>query len=114
MTDLQLAQNEAITHQKARNVVFDLTNGSYQITDENDNPVTVNWKAGAQYVVSINTDQRFNGVSLASADFGGGVVLTFDDLGVPLAGGSIDIAGPGTQYRISVAPFTGRVTIDAI
>ena len=114
MADIQMAQNEAITRQKVRNIVFDLAKGSYQITDENDDPVTVNWKAGARHVVSINTDQRFNGVSLAAADFGGGAVLTFDNLGAPLAGGNIDITGTGAQYRISVAPFTGRLTIDAI
>jgi len=114
MADIQLTQSEAITHQKSRHIIFDIVNGNYQITDENNKPVAVSWKAGAEYEVSIKTNRRFNSVSLADANFGGNVVLTFDDLGAPLAGGNIDIVSPGAQYRISVAPFTGRLSIDAI
>ncbi len=114
IADVLFAQNEAIAHQKTRNIVFDRANSSYQITDENDDLLAVAWKGGGQHSVSIGADDGFEGVSLGAVDFGGQTVLTFDDLGTPVFGGRIDVRGAGVQYRINVAPFTGRVTIDRL
>lgn len=116
VADILFAQNEAIAQQQVRKVVFDPDNDSYQLTDENDDVLSVKWKSGAanNYVVDFGDDDRFSGVTIVSADFGGSTTLQFDALGGPSSGGTVVIEFNGRQYRVTVASFTGRVTVKAI
>ena len=51
---------------------------------------------------------------IENANFGGSTALEFDDMGAPISGGSVDLVFDQTRYRITVAPFTGKVTIDPV
>jgi len=119
IADILFAQNDAIAKQRTRKVVFNPTNESYSLTDENDAVLTANWKSGDanNYIVDFINDSRFQGVVIVSADFGGGATketLEFDDLGGPLNGGTVEIEFQGERYRITVASFTGRVTVELL
>ena len=115
IADILYAQNDAIARQSPRRVVFDPANNRYTLTDSAGTALTVPWKGGAaqNYVVDLTADSRFQGVTLAQVNFGGtnSSVLEFDDMGAPLAGGTIDLVFDNTRYRITVAAFTGRVTV---
>ena len=56
------------------------------------------------------------GVAIVSANFGGTTptVLEFDALGGPLNGGTVEIEFQDQRYRVTVAAFTGRVTVQQI
>ncbi|QNN24597.1 prepilin-type N-terminal cleavage/methylation domain-containing protein [Planctomycetales bacterium ZRK34] len=110
IADILFAQNEAIGRQATRKVVFDVPNNAYRLTDGNDVTLTVNWKSG-NYSVDFDTDNRFAGVQLKAVDFEGGNSVTFDELGAPSSGGTVDLSASGTSYRVTVTPFTGRVTV---
>jgi len=117
IADILFAQNDAIAKQRTRKVVFDSANESYSLVDENDAVISANWKGGGpDYVVSFIDDTRFQGVVIVSADFGGATpqTLEFDDLGGPLNGGTVEIEFQGRRYRITVASFTGRVTVELL
>ena len=118
VADILYAQNDAIAQQRTRSVVFDPANESYSLQDENGAILSVRWKnADANnYFVDFTTDDRFQGVEIISAEFpaGGGSTLEFDALGGPLNGGTVEIEFQGRRYRVTVAAFTGRVTVQAI
>ena len=116
VADILFAQNDAIAQQRVRKVVFDPDNERYSLTDENDAVLSVNWKNGSanNYVVDFTADERFQGVVIVSADFGGSSTLEFDALGGPTNGGTVEIEFQGKRYRVTVASFTGRVTVQAL
>ena len=118
IADLLFAQNEAMARQEPRRLVFDQGNNRYRLTDDSNNTLGVRWKAGgagaANYVVDLANDARFRGVALDAVDFGGEAFIEYDDLGAPTSGGSVELVGPNVRYRISVTPFTGRVTIGPV
>lgn len=113
VADLLWAQNDAIADQADRRVVFDVPNQNYRIADASGDTLYVAWKSGSaqNYVVDFTDDHRFAGVELISADFAGASEITFDDLGAPSQGGEIQLRFNNDTYRVSVAPFTGRVTV---
>ena len=111
IADLVWAQNDAIAMQKSRKLIFDAANNKYQITDAAGNPVNVPGVSNATYEVNFNTDKRFSGVFLGQSDFSGTASIEFNELGSPNTGGWVDLIAQGTQYRVSVAEVTGRVTI---
>jgi len=114
IADIIFAQNDAVAHQKTRKIIFDTANNAYRLTDENDETLAAGWIGGGAYVISFANDPRFNGVTLANVDFGGSTTIEFDDLGAPVIGGVLDVVGTETQYRITVAALTGRVTIEPV
>jgi prepilin-type N-terminal cleavage/methylation domain-containing protein len=119
VADILYAQNDAIAQQRNRTVVFDPANESYSLQDENGAILTVRWKNGSanNYVVDFTTDDRFQGVVIVSAEFpagSGNSTLEFDALGGPLNGGTVEVEFQGRRYRVTVAAFTGRVTVQAI
>jgi len=116
VADMLFAQNDAIAQQRVRKVVFEPANERYYLTDENDAILSARWKSGAanNYVVDFTEDQRFQGVVIVSADFSGSQTLQFDALGGPLNGGTVEIEFQNRRYRVTVAAFTGRVTVAAI
>ena len=113
IADILYAQNEAIAQQSDRHIVFDAANDSYKLTDAEGTTLSVEWKSGntENYIVNFANDSRFQGVRINSADFGGSADLAFDDLGTPTSGGTVVIEFKGDRYQVTVAAFTGRVTV---
>ncbi|MFW6059173.1 MAG: pilus assembly FimT family protein [Phycisphaeraceae bacterium] len=116
IADTLYAQNDAVADQRPRRIVFHPDTDSYELTDANGNRLDVQWRTGGgeDYAVSFQQDGRFRGVEIVSADFDGESYVEFDELGAPNAGGSVLIAFQDTRYRVSVAPFTGRVTVEVV
>lgn len=108
--DLLVAQNEAIARAERRSVVFDAANESYRVADETNTTITADWM-DKPYVVSFLDDDRFSGVVIEAVNFGGDAFVSFDEMGAPSSGGTIDLAHENHRYRVTVAPFTGRVTV---
>ncbi len=118
IADILYAQNDAIAQQRNRRVVFDPANESYTLTDEAGAVLSANWKNGSanNYEVDFVSDTRFQGVVIVSANFGGATpeTLEFDALGGPLSGGTVEVEFQNTRYRVTVAAFTGRVTVQQL
>lgn len=120
IADILFAQNEAIARQRSVSIVFDPANERYSLLDDLGAVLDASWKAGStnNYVVDFTTDQRFQGVEIVSADFGNPPgdppTLEFDALGSPLNGGTVEIEFQNTRYRVTVASFTGRVTVQKL
>ena len=114
IADILFAQNEAISQQLPHRIVFDPATESYRLSDQAGNTLAVSWKGGGvteNYMVDFVHDSRFRGVVMTSADFGSSHVLEFDELGAPITGGSIDLEFNLDRYRVTVANFTGRVSV---
>ena len=119
ISDILIAQNEAIALQTTRQVIFEPALNRYRVADAGGNTINAPWKAGGvavNYIIDFDTDARFAGVTLQLPTFTGvdPQVLEFDVLGAPQNGGTVDLVAAGFRYRVSVAPFTGRVTIAPI
>lgn len=116
ISDILFAQNDAIAQQRNRRVIFDPANERYSLVDENGAVLTARWISGSanNYVVDFINDTRFAGVVIVSADFGGVPTLEFDALGGPLNGGTVEIEFQDQRYCVTVASFTGRVTVQQI
>ena len=125
VADLLIAQNEAIAHGTTCRVVIDPENNSYTLTKEvggSYEPLDLPWlQGGAGDVVDFDTNGRFQGVEIESADFDDAQKMHFDEFGVPvdengksITGGAIVLSSGTQRYRINVTAFTGRVTVEPI
>lgn len=119
VADMLYAQNEAMAQNSARRVTFDTDGNSYtvELYDEDAgawvadrNPVLGGTSAN-NYVVDFDTDNRFQGVEIVSADFGGASYVQYDDLGNPSSGGTVEVRYNDHRYEIKIAPFSGRLTV---
>jgi len=110
VSDLLYAQNEAIGRQAARRVVFDPTNDAYRLTDGANTTLPAQWLGGSYQVALPET---FPSVAIDTVSFTNNTV-TFDELGSPSEGGTIDLTTGSKRYRITVTAFTGRVTVDEV
>ena len=114
IADVLFAQNEAIAVQSTRRVVFDVDANAYRLTDGSGTTLTAPSRSGGLYVVDFSRDKRFAGVVLSQASFDDGAVLEFDPLGAVATGGQVELTAGDTRYRINVAAFPGRVTIEPV
>ncbi len=116
IADILYAQNDAIAAHAPRRVVFDTEADSYQLTDNQGQKIDVQWRSGggSGYQVDFKKDDRFRGVDIVSASFGGDATLEFDDLGAPDSGGTVVLEFDHARYQVNVAPFTGRVTVEKV
>jgi prepilin-type N-terminal cleavage/methylation domain-containing protein len=108
-SDLQYAENTAITSQSPVTVTFDVAGESYTLSNASGpliHPIT----KGA-YVVSFASQRGFDNLDIASASFGGNVMVTFDELGAPDNAGSVTLQAGPHVYRVDVAAATGNVTV---
>jgi len=115
IADLLYAQNEAIANQATRKVVFSVADNSYRVTDGAGQTVHVDWKGGdgGNYLMDFSRETgRFGRVRIVSADFGGASEISYDALGAPSSGGTVVLRFQETGYRVTVAAFTGRVTVE--
>lgn len=77
-----------------------------------------------RYIIDFMGDSRFGNVKITSVDLDSGMdYTTFDEFGgsvsssggVPGTGGQIELeGGDGSRYRITVAPFTGKTTVQVL
>jgi len=126
-SDIMYTQSDALAYQARRAVVFDPAGNSYEIWEviggELDQVMYKIDGPNQEFAVSVGTTSG-GAAQLVSADFDEDTVLVFDELGGPVAGldsdapsagGSIVLNGQdGTSYRLSVEPYTGRVTVQRI
>lgn len=120
IADLLFAQNEAMAQQSTRRMVFDTDNNSYRVEKYDSgasawvleyNPSAGMGNNQQNYEIDFEEDGRFKGIEIVTADFNGSDTVEFDDLGNPSSGGSIELRFEDHRYEITVAPFTGRVTV---
>ena len=95
-SDIRYVQHLAMTRADNKKAVFTLGGTSYELRSSDDSV--------------LKTVDLPSGVTVSSAD----ISYTFNSLGEPVAGGggAVTIAGGGgAQRTITVASYTGRVTI---
>ena len=144
VSDIVFAQSDALANQEYRRVQFipapigqdgyvgfcllrvDPTSFTYPY-DENtadyiNDPMASSSDDG-RYIVDFSKDDRFNGVMIESVDLDAGLdYITFDEFGgsissssgAPGIGGTIDLVSKGYRYRVNVAPFTGKTTVEVL
>lgn len=119
--DLEYAKSMSISRGQGYPVVFDKTNESYQITDENGATIGHPIKIGSLYVINFRNDSRLSGVEIVDADFDGASTVSFDYLGIPysvtaspaalLNPGVITLQAGGVTRTVNVEPVTGYITV---
>lgn len=115
--DIEYAKNLAISRQKNYSIVFDASNESYEIRDEDSNVIT-HPMTGKAYSMNFTTESRLNRVKIDSAFFDSSATLTFDYLGspfnsssTPLNSGQIVLEADDYSMTIAVQAVTGYLTI---
>jgi len=109
MSDLEYAQNLAITSQTDITVTFSTSGNSYTVSNASgalNHPITKK-----TWTVDFDTARGLSGVSLSSAGFSGSPAVTFSALGAPSAEGTVALGAGTSGYQVAVAPITGRVTV---
>lgn len=107
--DLLFAQNDAISQQQTRRVIFDLNNQTYRLADGASQTLEAAW-LGGNYVVSFGQGTQWPNVRIQSVSFTS-ARLDFDDLGTPSEGGTVELTAGGERYVITVTPLTGRISV---
>ncbi len=106
--DIEYAQNVSITYQESVTITFDTSAESYSLSNASGpliHPITK-----ATYTVEFGSQTGLEEVNIVSTDFPGGTI-TFNSLGVPDNSGTAKIQAGSKAYLISVAPATGKVTV---
>ncbi len=133
IADLLYAQNEAIAQQAPHRVVIDTraesyflqrqrVDGSWPLPADADYKLRLNWRAtGSDNLIDFKSDDRFGGITLATAaragagwtfqESNGVIAITYDELGAPDQGAAIGLLSSDQRYVVEVAPFTGKVTV---
>lgn len=137
IADIAFAQSDAMAYQSRRCIQFNRVgrpNGA-SWTYEAGNGYTLAEPTGAVLDLAANAmfdpsrptkplsrsldEGQFGGATISGVNISGGSLLIFDELGGPVttltgnapASGTIDITAPGEAFRISIAPYTGLVTV---
>jgi len=118
--DLDYAKSMAISRQQYYSVVFDSANESYEVHNSGgviEHPI----KAGSNFVVNLQSDSRLSRVDIVSVDFDSQPAVTFDYLGSPYSGTTIEnhlnnrdqitLQAGSFSMTVTVEPMTGYVTI---
>ncbi len=139
--DLSFAQADALAHQEYRRIHFYDDGRGYCLFRVDSTDFDTLWEdlveddldyindplggAGAlgRYVVDFNADPRFNGVAILDVQIDGGAAgpegdIVYDDLagtlrggGLPGTGGTIRVGSGPEIFIITIAPFTGKLTV---
>jgi len=114
-TDLQYAQNLAITTQKPVRMVFNPGAESYQLVyyDHTTNQSTavehpIN---KGSYTVSFGSLQGFGKLDLVSAAFTSNAYVEFNSIGAPDNAGQVVVQAGSQSCTIAVSAATGKVTV---
>ncbi len=114
-SDLLFAQNHAITHQTRVRLSFDCDANQYTLAEvpASGDPVVLTHPVTRRpFVVGFNAVEGLEKVDLASADFSSLPQVEFDSLGAPSQGGTVILTSGTFSRGVSVAPVTGKVTVD--
>ncbi len=65
---------------------------------------------GKDYNIIFADEDRFDGVDIVSATFGGGQTVTFDTMGIPSNGGTVTLSLGSNQVSLTVDALSGKVT----
>lgn len=138
VSDIAFAQADAMAYQSRRAIVFGqvgrpgagatysyVSGNGYTLAEPTGNVLDL--AANAMYDPAEATkplfrdldDPVYGGSSITAANFSGGNLLIFDELGGPVttltgsepASGTIDVSAISDGFRITVAPYTGYVTV---
>ena len=126
IADVTFAQMDALAYQEPRAVVFDEDENSYALVqvingviDVDANTLYDSKGPGQRYVIDLD-QERYGGTVLQNISLNNGTTIIFDELGGPVSsagsselsdGGTIELAGSDSTFRINIAAFTGRVTV---
>jgi len=110
-TDLEYAQNIAITTQTPITVKFYPTSEYYKLFDANTSEVLKHPMTKADYIVDFTKEKGFGQLNIVSARFGVTNEVTFDELGAPSDAGSVVVQAGSLVYQIDVAAATGKVAV---
>ncbi len=136
ISDLSFAQSDALANQEFRRVVFyDDGTGYCLIRVPNEDFVTPSdldaytdyvldpLGTMGRYIVSYAQDDRFEGVAITAATIDGVDIadrpeITYDMLGgtvmaggIPGTGGTLTVTFDAVNYQVTIAPFTGKLTV---
>lgn len=125
VSDLTFAQSDAIARQQKRRVVFAEDGSGYRLLgddftpDEDELYDPLARTSDQRYIINFATDERFQYISIESASFDTGkLFITYDELGGPINetngpsnGGTIIVDGKDQRFQITIAPFTGSITV---
>jgi prepilin-type N-terminal cleavage/methylation domain-containing protein len=130
--DITFAQSDALAHQELRRVHFYADGRGYCIVridspGETFDPNTADYvidpisrSGDGLYIIDFTQDERFEGISIVQTDIDteGGPDLYFDMLGGTITnsgdigqGGDIVIGTDDESFLVSIAPFTGKLTV---
>jgi hypothetical protein len=131
--DVSFGQADALAHQEIRRIHFNEDGSGYTISRVSETQLAIPYDPdtadfihdpleGGEYVVDLVTDGRFDGVTITSINLeNGGHDLHFDSLGGvintsngPGVGGSIVITSANDSYRLTISPFTGKLTVEQL
>jgi hypothetical protein len=118
ISDINYAQSDALARQQGRAIVFDTVNNTYSIVEVRGS--TLNPTTDTILKVDLKNARKFHDSRIVSASIDGGNTLVFDEMGgtvaapnstTPSSGGTIILSGSGSQFKISIEAYTGRVTV---
>ncbi len=66
---------------------------------------------GTDYNISLQNEDRFNGVDITSASFGGNNWVVFDEFGAPTSGGAATLVLAAQNFAVNLDSLTGKVTL---
>ncbi len=140
ISDLSFAQSDALAYQEYRRVHFYSDGRGFCLERVDDSDYDLPFdeatadlivdplSGGGDYIVDFTADNRFEGVAITSVNIDGGGEGIGDagaDLVFDILGGTLHAGGPGTggtivigvgedSYQISIAPFTGKLTVQRL
>jgi len=109
VSDLEYAQNVAITHKDPTTVSFDTSGESYTLTNASGDLIHPMSKSA--YRIDFAAKSGFEDIDIVSSSFAGSPAVTFDELGAPDNPGSVTVRAGQYAYRIDVSAATGKVTV---
>jgi prepilin-type N-terminal cleavage/methylation domain-containing protein len=74
-------------------------------------PMQYPLKRGTDYNISLENENRFDGVDIIVSAFGADNWVIFNTRGTPSSGGGVKLACGGRQVIVSLDPLTGKVTV---
>jgi len=138
ISDIAFAQSDAMAYQARRVIQFNKvarqsTGASYTYVTGNGYTLAEPTGSVLDLTASAMSDpgrptaplsrdfdrSNFGGATISGVNINGGDLLIFDELGGPVttltgndpASGTIDVTAVGESFRISIAPYTGLITV---
>jgi prepilin-type N-terminal cleavage/methylation domain-containing protein len=109
--DLEYAKSMAISRGQNYYIEFDEASESYSIYKEGDaSPIDHPVKKGFPYTIDFKNDSRLNKVDITNVNFNSTDRVTFNCLGSPVNGGTINLNADGITATITVEPVTGYIS----